>query len=106
MHDLWHVTTGYGRDTMGEVCLLGFTFGQTGNPGLAFIALIGALKIARENDRRILRALWAGFRAGRRAQWLPAADWEHLLTLPLDEVRERLGVSTPPVYPEMRAALA
>jgi len=104
MHDLWHVVTGYGRDTMGEVCLLGFTFGQTGNPGLAFIALIGALKIARENDRRILRALWAGYRAGRRARWLPAADWEHLLALPLEEVRERLGVTAPQVYPQMRAA--
>lgn len=106
MHDLWHVATGYGRDTMGEVCLLGFTFGQTRNPGIAFIALMGALKIARENDRRILRALWDGYRAGRRAAWLPAQDWEHLLTLPLDEVRERLGIELPRVYPELRAAVA
>ncbi|MFW6094440.1 MAG: Coq4 family protein [Pseudomonadota bacterium] len=102
MHDLWHVATGYGRDTMGEVCLLGFTFGQTRNPGIAFIAVIGALKIAREHDRRILRALWAGFRAGRRAAWLPAADWEHLLALPLDAVRQRLGIEPPRAYPEMR----
>jgi len=106
MHDLWHVTTGYGRDTMGEVCLLGFTFGQTRNPGLAFIAVVAATKIAREHDRRIFRALWAGFRAGRRAAWLPAADWELLLTRPIDEVRERLRVTRPRVYPELRAALA
>jgi ubiquinone biosynthesis protein COQ4 len=106
MHDLWHVVTGYGRDTMGEVCLLGFTFGQTRNPAIAFIAVMGALKIARENDRRILRALWAGYRAGRRAAWLPAADWEHLLTLPLELVRERLGIAAPRVYPQMRAAVA
>ena len=25
-HDLWHVLTGYGRDTLGEVCLLWFTY--------------------------------------------------------------------------------
>jgi ubiquinone biosynthesis protein COQ4 len=103
MHDIWHVTTGYGRDTMGEVCLLGFTFGQTRNPGLAFIALVGALKIAREEDRRILRALWAGYRAGRQAEWLPAADWEALLTMPLEAVRARLRVAAPSVYPVLRA---
>lgn len=106
MHDLWHVTTGYGRDTMGEVCLLGFTFGQTLNPALAFIAVMGAIKIARENDRRIFRALWAGYRAGARAAWLPACDWEHLLTLPLTEVRAQLNISAPRVYPEMRAVVA
>lgn len=106
MHDLWHVTTGYGRDTMGEVCLLGFTFAQTRNPALAFIAIIGALKVAREQDRRVLSALWAGYRAGRRAEWLPAADWEALLAQPLEMARARVGVSTPRVYPELRAALA
>jgi ubiquinone biosynthesis protein COQ4 len=106
MHDLWHVTTGYGRDTMGEVCLLAFTFAQTRNPALAFIATIGALKLAREQDRRILRALWAGYRAGRRAAWLPAADWEALLEQPLESVRHQLRVSEPQVYPELRAAIA
>ena len=25
MHDLWHVLTEYGRDELGEACLLGFT---------------------------------------------------------------------------------
>lgn len=106
MHDLWHVTTGYGRDTMGEVCLLGFTFAQTRNPALAFIAVIGALKLAREQDKRVLSALWAGYRAGRRAQWLPAADWESLLAEPLDAVRRQLRVEAPKVYPQLRAAFA
>ncbi|HEX7034298.1 MAG TPA: Coq4 family protein [Pseudomonadales bacterium] len=106
MHDLWHVVTGYGRDTMGEVCLLGFTFAQTRNPALAFIALVGAAKIAREVNPRIFRALWAAYRAGRRAEWLPAADWEHLLTEPLDRVRQRLRIEPPTVYPQLRAAPA
>jgi ubiquinone biosynthesis protein COQ4 len=104
MHDLWHVTTGYGPDTMGEVCLLGFTYGQTCDTGLGFIAIMGAMKIAREQDRRIFQALWAGYRAGRRAAWLPSADWEQLLTRPIDEVRALLKISAPKVYPEMRCA--
>jgi ubiquinone biosynthesis protein COQ4 len=106
MHDVWHVTTGYGRDTMGEVCLLGFTFGQTRNPGLAFIAVVGAMRIAREQDPRILQALWAGYRAGHRAVWLPAADWEAFLPQPLEKVRQRLSICPPRVYPDMRAAMA
>ncbi len=33
MHDLWHVTTGYGRDGLGELCLLAFSYAQTRNRG-------------------------------------------------------------------------
>ncbi len=102
MHDLWHVTTGYGPDTMGEVCLLGFTYAQTRDTGLGFIAVMGALKIAREQDRRIFKALWAGYRAGRRAAWLPGMDWEQLLSRPIEEVRGLLNISPPRVYIEMR----
>ena len=32
-HDLWHVLTGYGRDTFGEDFLLAFTYAQTKNLG-------------------------------------------------------------------------
>jgi ubiquinone biosynthesis protein COQ4 len=100
-HDLWHTVTGYGRDGLGEVCLLGFTYAQTRNPGLAVIAVAGALKYVRPVGWRALSALWHGYRAGRRAAWLPAADWEHLLTLPLDQVREALRVRAPVVYPDL-----
>ncbi|MFM8355954.1 MAG: Coq4 family protein [Gammaproteobacteria bacterium] len=107
MHDLWHITCGYGRDVSGEACLLAFTVAQTRNPGLALIAFVGGLKIARESgDRRILRALWAAFRTGQRAEWLPAADWEHLLTRPLSEVRSRLCITPPELYQRMRGELA
>jgi ubiquinone biosynthesis protein COQ4 len=103
MHDLWHVTCGYGRDVSGEACLLAFTVAQTRNPGLALIAVAGGLKIARESgDRRIFRALWDAYRTSRRAAWLPAADWERLLTRPLEAVRAELGIVRPDVYVAMR----
>ena len=41
MHDLTHVVTGYGRDGLGELCLLAFMFRHTGNLGGALIALMG-----------------------------------------------------------------
>jgi ubiquinone biosynthesis protein COQ4 len=102
MHDLWHVTTGYGRDVKGEVCLLAFTVAQTMNPGLALIVMAGTLKIARESgDWRIARAAWNGFVNGRHAAWLPAADWEQLLTQPIETVRQTLRVRPPKIYPDI-----
>jgi len=107
MHDLWHITCGYGRDVSGEACLLAFTVAQTRNPGLALIVIAGTLKIARgSGDKRIFRAVWNAFLIGRRAAWLPAADWERLLARPLEAVRAELGVSEPVVYAAMRAGLA
>jgi len=101
-HDLWHTVTGYGRDGLGEVCLLGFTYAQTRNPGLAVIALAGGLKYARFVGWQAMAALWHGYRAGRRAGWLPAADWEHLLTQPIDRVRKDLRIRPPVLYPDLK----
>lgn len=112
MHDLWHVVTGYGRDSFGEVCLLAFSYAQTRNRGIAFIAFFGTREIARELGlRRAWRATLEGFRHGRRAVWLPAQDWRALLALPLDTARDVLGVEAPrhyaaPISAPERTALA
>ncbi len=100
-HDLWHVITGYGRDTFGEACLLGFTYAQSRNPGIAFIATVGAFKIAKEVGPGVKKAVWRAYRAGKRAAWLPAQDWEALLAMPLEEVREQLKIEPPLVYREV-----
>jgi ubiquinone biosynthesis protein COQ4 len=101
-HDLWHVVTGYGRDLIGEAALLAFSFAQTRNPGIGLIVAMAFWK-TRHNAafRELLRGGW---RRGRRAAWLPAADWEALLPLPLDEVRARLGVQVAPRYEPVRSA--
>ena len=46
-HDLFHILTGYGRDALGEQCVLGFTYGQTGNYGNFFIAYAGGYEVKR-----------------------------------------------------------
>ena len=102
MHDLWHVLTGYGRDTLGEDCLLAFTYAQTRNPGIAVICLIAALKISRELGESVLGANWRAYQAGRRAAWLPAQDWEALLARPIDEVRAQLRIEPPEAYRELK----
>ena len=102
MHDLWHVLTGYGRDTLGEDCLLAFSYAQLRNPGVAVICFIAALKISRESRESVFGANWRAFRAGRAAAWLPAQDWEHLLTQPIDEVRKQLRIEAPKAYEAIR----
>jgi ubiquinone biosynthesis protein COQ4 len=106
MHDLWHVATGYDRDLVGEIALLAFSLAQTRNPGLAFIVgtvYLRSLRSGREAApvRRMIRDGW---RRGRRSEWLPAADWEALLSQPLAQVREELRLGPPPRYAEIRSA--
>lgn len=98
-HDLWHVVTGYGRDPLGELSLLAFTYKQMGNWG--FLVIIGVgFKVMRAQAPGI--AIWPaireGFRMGGRANWLGAALWEDLLARPLDEVRQDLGIGKPAQY--------
>lgn len=98
MHDLWHVLTGYGRDTFGETCLLAFTYAQMRNPGIGVIAFIGTLKHVRAYGWRAIRAATQGYRMGRRAAWLPGQDWEALLQEPLADLRQRLHIEPPDRY--------
>jgi ubiquinone biosynthesis protein COQ4 len=105
MHDLLHVLTGYGRDPLGEACLQAFTFAQSGLKGSAVIAVAGARKIARACPAQpVWRAIFEGYRRGRRAGWLVGADWEHLLNQPLEAVRARFGVTPPNYYPRIIAS--
>jgi ubiquinone biosynthesis protein COQ4 len=102
MHDLWHVVTGYQRDLLGEASLLAFTYAQTRNPGIGAIVAAAWWRAGRVNPEA-RRLLTEGYRRGRRAAWLPGQAWEELLRLPLDEVRERLAVGSPPVYQQVRS---
>ena len=102
-HDLWHVVTGYNRDLIGEASLLSFTLAQTRNPGIGAVVAM-AYWLMRGEEAHGRRMIREAFRRGRRAAWLPAADWEALLARPLGEVRRELGVGEPPQYAEVRSA--
>jgi len=99
MHDLLHVVTGYGRDPLGEACLVAFSYAQTGLKGFALIALSAARRIARARPGQpVRRAVLEGYRHGRSAGWLPGADWEALLSQPVETVREQFAVKPPTRY--------
>jgi ubiquinone biosynthesis protein COQ4 len=102
MHDLLHVTAGYGRDPLGEACVVAFSFAQTGQKGFAVIATVAAFRISRRlAGQHAARAVYEAYRQGRRAKWLIGADWENLLSQPLDSVRAELGVTPPTRYPRL-----
>lgn len=95
-HDLCHILTGYGRDPLGELCLLAFTYSHTGNAGMALIVLMGLTKIESGSARRaVMEAWWHG----RKAQcWFGDMEWETLLPQSLDALRQRFHVMPPNAY--------
>src|SRR5271169_2355903 len=106
MHDLLHVVTGYGRDPLGEACLVAFSYAQTGLKGFAVIAAFAARRIARSRPGQpIRRAVLEGYRHGRSAGWLPGADWEALLAQPVEEIRAQFAVEPPVRYREILAVV-
>lgn len=105
MHDLWHTATQYGRDELGELCLLAFSYAQTRNRGIGLIVLVGMLKMRKTLGNRVIGATWRGYRDGRGAAWLPGQNWEALLSRPLVEVRVALGIGEPVVYQAVRQQL-
>lgn len=98
-HDLWHVLTGYGTDSLGEACLVAFSYPQTRSLGWALIAIGAAIKSRQAPERQpYARAIWEGFQRGRRAAWFAGHDYRALLPLPLEDARARLGLSPAKIY--------
>lgn len=99
MHDLWHVMTGYGRDGLGEFCVVAFSYAQTKSLGFGAIAAMGAIDLSRKHPRKgVIKAVWQAYRNGLKTDWFPGQDWEALMQRPLAEVREMLNVQIPSAY--------
>ena len=95
--------TGYGRDTLGELCLLSFMTTQTPSRGIDFIIFMGRTKGQKENPELDLKTLVKeGREIGQSAEWMLFTRWEDRLHEPLANVREELGFTPPSKY---RAAL-
>jgi ubiquinone biosynthesis protein COQ4 len=106
MHDLLHVVAGYGRDPLGEACVVAFSYAQTGQRGFAVIAFFAALNIARAlPSQPVRRAVLEAYRRGRAARWLIGADWERLLAMPVSAIRDEFGVRPATYYPRILGAV-
>jgi ubiquinone biosynthesis protein COQ4 len=101
-HDLLHVLTGYGRDALGEQCVLAFTYGQQPAPAHLFIAYAGAIEIKRQmkSAAPVMHAIREGQRLGKACPRLCEQSMLELLALPLEEAREQLNIVRPKYYHE------
>lgn len=99
-HDIWHVLTGYKADeSLGEAALVAFSYAQVGGLGWAFIGGAAALKSLRVTGNSLFaKAVWEGYRRGRKAKWMQGEDYEKLLHEPIDTARQRLGLGEPVAY--------
>lgn len=98
MHDLWHTLTRYGREPLGEACLLAFTYAQMKNPGTAFIVVLGSRRLAKGYGRGTIHALWRAYRDGKRASWLAAQPFEQMLGTDVQQLRSMLDIPEPTAY--------
>lgn len=99
-HDLFHVLSGYGRDALGESCLLAFSHGQNPGPGVIFISFIGSRQIAKAvpKDARVMACFREGLTNGRAAAKIIEEDIFALLEEPLESARKRLRIAEPVAY--------
>jgi len=104
MHDLYHVLSGYGRDELGEICVLAFSFPQQKIRSFWVISRLGMLNIARRlrsagiSGHGVITAAREAARHGAEAAWLPAADLEAMLREDLTALRARLNIKPPASY--------
>ena len=102
-HDLFHVLTGYGRDALGEQCVLLFTHGQSPSQGHLLIGYAGAANIKlqiRGSKAPVFGAVNQARRTGKGAPKLIEQPIRELLTQPIDDVRAALNIPDPTIYRE------
>ncbi|NNC59781.1 MAG: hypothetical protein HKO05_07305 [Erythrobacter sp.] len=99
-HDLLHVLTGYGRDALGEQCVLAFTYGQNGGIAHLFIAYLGALKVRTDTKSAapVLRAVRQAQRMGENAPTLCEMPIRQLLGMQLHDARSLMSIVEPTEY--------
>ena len=100
VHDMMHVLTGYGRDALGEACVLGFTWGQHGGRGVLFISFMGTRQLRKFLPREVdvMACHREAKRNGKAAQRIVEEDILVLLEEPLEAARERLNIARPVAY--------
>ena len=99
-HDLMHVLTGYGRDALGEQCVLLFTHGQSPSHGHLLLGYAGAMNIRKQVRSRapVYRAVREAHRLGKTCPPIIEMPIRELLAMDLAEARAMLNITEPVWY--------
>lgn len=101
-HDMLHILTGYGRDALGEQCVLAFSYSQQPSLGNLLIGYAGGWEIRKTTtgNAPVMRAIREGQRLGKACPRVAELPIRELLPLPLEEARRRLNITPPRFYEE------
>lgn len=98
-HDMYHILTGYNRDSLGEAAVLNFTTQITKNRGIKYLAALASYRIKAEApDVPVFKVMTNARRMGQASADLLHVDFVSMLDRPLREVREELNIVPDPVY--------
>ena len=102
-HDLLHILTGYGRDALGEQCVLSFVFKQRPSWGHLFIAYAGAVVTKRCTGipAPIIRAVREAQLIGRACPPIAEQSIRDLLPMQTEDIRRKFGIREPRIYGEV-----
>lgn len=105
VHDLLHVLTGYGRDALGEQCVLAFTYSQQPSPAHLFLGYAGGLEIKKGDKFKVpvFKAVREAQKLGKACPRIAEQPIRDLLSLPLEEARRRLNITPARYYAEAHA---
>ncbi len=103
-HDFLHILTGFGRDALGEQCVLAFVCKQRQSPGHWFLGHGGAVAVRLNSSWKA--PVWHAVREARAMGRVTRPIFEEsileLLALPTEAVRTRLNIAAPRYYPEVQ----
>lgn len=101
-HDLLHILTRFGRDTLGEQCLAAFVAKQRESIGHYVLGFGGALVIRKEveTEAPVLRAVWEARKLGHETTRIAEQSILELLAMTTDQARARLNLRAPSWYDE------
>jgi ubiquinone biosynthesis protein Coq4 len=106
-HDLWHTVLGFDTDVAGELGLQAFSIAQI-HSGLGYVILSGgllnSLLFVPEDGPRRMEAIARGWNLGKTTRPLFGADWEKMLTWPIEQVRAHFGIRDADVQSAAMAA--
>lgn len=108
-HDLWHVLTGFGTDTTGEIGLQGFYAAQINFPTLhaaliSAILLNAAIRPEQGQAKPRFEAMFRGYQMGQQSEKIFGFRFRDWFDRPLSELRKELRVVPEPSV--MRLAVA
>lgn len=101
-HDLMHVLTGYGRDALGEQCVLLFTHGQSPSQGHLLLGYAGSLHLKKmvKSSAPVMKAARQAHATGKACPPLVGLSIRDLLAKDLDRARAELNIPDPSWYRE------